>query len=401
MSLPPLSPDQLVKPKHFELRMSVIFATLFVSLGFHLPYFPLWLKACGFDAGEIAIILSAPMFLRVFTTPLITAAADKARDRANVYLVLVATALLISLGYFLPPGYMSVLAVSLLLTIAWTPHSPIADSLALSGVRRFGCDYPAMRIWGSLSFLGANLLGGVALNALGENAVPIIISGGLALALLAGLFAPRMGRPRKASPLSAATLEAAPSVLSLPFLLIVTGSGIINGSHGFLYAFGAIYWRDLGISDTLMGFLWGAAVAAEVGMFFVFTRVFGRVSSLTVLKLAGIAAAVRWVAFPLIWPSGLGVPGFFVVQSLHALSTALYLIGIQRMIGETVPEDRTGAAQGVAFFANGLAMAAVTLLSGPLWTHFAEHGFYAMAMLAGVGLTLLVLASSPQVARRR
>jgi MFS transporter, PPP family, 3-phenylpropionic acid transporter len=96
MSLPPLSPEQLVKPRHFELRMSLIFATLFVSLGTHVPYFPLWLEATGFDAQEIAVILAAPMFLRVVTTPLLTALADRAADRANVYIGLVAAALLLS-----------------------------------------------------------------------------------------------------------------------------------------------------------------------------------------------------------------------------------------------------------------------------------------------------------------
>lgn len=401
MSLPPLSPEQLVKPRLFELRMSVIFATMFVSFGFHLPYFPLWLKASGFDPAEIAVILSAPMFLRIFTTPLITAAADKARDRADVYILVVATALLVSLGYFLPPGYLTVLAVSLVLTVVWSPHAPLADSLALSGVRRFGCNYPSMRIWGSVAFLGANLAGGAALAALGEQAIPIIISGGLVMALIAAFFAPRMGRPRRASPLSAAVLEAAPRVMNRPFLLIVAGSGIINGSHGFLYAFGAIYWRGLGIDDTLMGLLWGAGVAAEVAMFFVFTRLFGGVSSLAVLKMAGVAAAIRWLAFPLIWQSGLGVPGFFAVQSLHAFSTALYLIGIQRLIGETIAEERTGAAQGVTFFANGLSVAAVTLLSGPLYETMAQNGFFVMSGLALLGLTLLFLASPPKVRRWR
>src|SRR5882757_556642 len=134
MSLPPLSPEQLVKPSHFELRMSVIFATLFVAQGTHLPYLPLWLQAKGFHAEQIAVILAAPMFLRVVTTPLLTALADRAKDRANVYVALVAAALVLSAGYFLPPTYAMLLAVSLALTIAWTPHSPIADSLALSGV---------------------------------------------------------------------------------------------------------------------------------------------------------------------------------------------------------------------------------------------------------------------------
>ena len=153
MSLPPLSPEQLVKPRHFELRMSLIFFTLFLSLGIHLPYFPLWLQAEGFHAEQIAVILAAPMFLRVLTTPLLTALADRAKDRANVYIVLVAATMVISAGYFLTPTYATVLAVSLALTIVWTPHSPIADSLALSGVRRFGSNYTAMRKWGSISYL--------------------------------------------------------------------------------------------------------------------------------------------------------------------------------------------------------------------------------------------------------
>ncbi len=43
------------------------------------------------------------------------------------------------------------------------------------------------------------------------------------------------------------------------------------------------------------------------------------------------------------------------------------LIGVQKLIGEDVPEERTGAAQGVAYLANGIAPAAVTLASGPLY----------------------------------
>ncbi|TIW86875.1 MAG: MFS transporter, partial [Mesorhizobium sp.] len=88
MPLPPLSPEQLVKPRRFELRMSLIFATLFVPLGTHVPYFPLWLQGEGFHAEQIAVILAAPMFLRVVTTPLLTALADRAWDRADVYVAL-------------------------------------------------------------------------------------------------------------------------------------------------------------------------------------------------------------------------------------------------------------------------------------------------------------------------
>jgi PPP family 3-phenylpropionic acid transporter len=399
MSLPPLSPEQLVKPRHFELRMSLIFATLFVPLGTHLPYFPLWLQAKGFHAEQIAVILAAPMFLRVVTTPLLTALADRARDRADVYVALVAASLLLSAGYFLTPTYAMVLAVSLALTIVWTPHSPIADSLALSGVRRFGSNYASMRKWGSISYLFANLAGGFILSAAGARAVPVIIFAALAAALAAGLLAPRLGRPRRASPLSATDIQhSAPKLLNPYFLYFSIGVGVITASHAFLYGFVSIYWKSIGLSDSVVGLLWAWGVVSEVCMFMMFTRFFNSFSVVQIMVMAGIGSIVRWIAFPLIWPLGLGVAGFFGVQSLHSVSVALVLIGLQKMIGETVSEERTGAAQGIAYFSNGFFMAVVTLASGRLYERFGVDGFFAMIPIALIGLVLIGFAarSAPQ-----
>jgi PPP family 3-phenylpropionic acid transporter len=398
MPLPPLSPEQLVKPRHFEARIALIFASLFVSTGINLPYFPLWLQAGGFNAEQIAVILAAPMFLRVFTTPLLTAYADRANDRVHVLLALVAASLVLSCGFFLPPVYGIVLVVSLALAVVWTPHGPLADSLALSGVRRFGSNYTGMRIWGSISFLSANLGGGIILSWTSAQAVPVIITVSLVVAFLVVFAAPRLGKPRRASPLSVEELQQAPKLLNGYFVLFVAGAGLINGSHGFMYAFASIYWKSIGLGDTLIGFLWAFAVVAEVCIFMVFTRVFGRFRATTLLVIAGAASVLRWIAYPLVWPVGLDVPGFFAVQGLHGLSTAILIIGVQKLIAETVDEDRTGAAQGAAFFANGMCMAITTLLSGPLYDRFGVDGFFAMIGVAALGVVLILLsiASAPE-----
>ena len=356
MSLPPLTSEQLVKPRHFELRISLIYAAVFLPLGVHLAYFPVWLEAEGFDAEQIAVILSLPMFVRVVTTPLITALADRARERATVMLLLTVVAFALSLGYFLPPGYLLVLALSMALQAVWAAQSPLADSFALSGVRRFGSNYPRMRIWGSVAFLLGNFFGGVILAATNAASVPVMISVGLAFTVAASLLAPRLGRPRRASPLSATDMQqSAPRLLTRYLLFFMGGSGIINASHGFLYGFVSIYWKSVGINDGVIGALWAWAVVAEVVVFMVFTRVFGNVRSTTIMGIAGLVSIVRWVAFPFIEPLGLGVQGFFIIQSLHALSMGVLLIGVQKLIAETVPEERTGAAQGIAFFATGSA----------------------------------------------
>jgi PPP family 3-phenylpropionic acid transporter len=399
MSLPPLTPEQLIKPRHFELRISLIFMAIFISSGVHLPYFPVWLEANGFHAEEIAVILAAPMFLRVVTTPIISTLADLANDRADVLIGLCGASLAISSGYFLPPTYGIVLGVSMVLAIVWTPHSPLVDSLALSGVRRFGCDYSKMRIWGSVIFFCANFFGGVIIAQTSEQIVPVMISVGLAVGLAASFLAPRLGRPRLASPLSTADLpEAAPSLMRPYFLFFVASAGVTVASHAFLYAFVSIYWKSLGISDSTIGILWAFAVVAEVGMFMVFTRLFGHVPATTTLMLASIAAMVRWIAFPMIWPLGLGVFGFFLVQALHAVSTGLILLSLQKMIAETVSEARTGAAQGINFFASGFGLAIMTLLSGPIYEAMAQSGFYVMAAVAlgGLGLGIMARRSAPK-----
>ena len=309
MPLPPLSPEQLIKPRYFEARIALIFASLFVSTGINLPYFPLWLEANGFDPERIAVILAAPMFLRVVTTPLITAYADRARDRADVLLLLVAASVVVCCGYFLPTAYGIVLGVTLALSIVWTPQGPLADSLALSGVRRFGSNYSHMRIWGSIAFLSANFGGGVILSWTSPQAVPVIMTLSLCVGLVAVAMAPRLGRPRLSSPLSVEGLQDAPKLLGRHFVLFVAGAGVINGSHGFMYGFVSIYWQSIGLGSTLMGFLWAAAVVAEVCVFLVYTPVFGRFRATTLLMLSGAAAILRWLAYPLVWPLGTGRAG--------------------------------------------------------------------------------------------
>ena len=390
-SLPPLTPEQLVKPPHFEARMSFAFGALFLAPGVHVPYFPVWLAAHGFSPNDIAIILSAPMFLRVFTTPLITTLADRSGDRANVLTFLVAASAFLSLGYFLPVSYAMALIVSLLLAIFWTPHSPIANSVALSGVRRWGCSYTKMRIWGSISYLTGSLVGGLVLSFTGIDIVPILITGGLALLLAASLLVPRVGPPRRASQPALDALGKADR-FDKRFLYMVIGAGLIAGSHSFINSFMSIYWQSVGYSDPMIGFFWSFSVAVEVLMFWAFPRFLGRLSATDILLTAALFSVLRWIAYPMVEPLGLAAPGFFAVQGLHAFSTGLMIIGVQKVIADEVPEARTGAAQGLAYFANGLSIAAITLASGPLYSALGIYGTIPMIGVAAIATGSILLA---------
>ena len=52
-----------------------------------------------------------------------------------------------------------------------------------------------------------------------------------------------------------------------------------QASHGALYAFGSIHWRDLGFSSATIGLLWAVGVVAEILVFAVLGRSVGRGSA--------------------------------------------------------------------------------------------------------------------------
>lgn len=390
-SMPPATSEQMTKPSRFELRMALAYAVLFLATGVQVPYFPIWLEGHGFSPADIAVVLSAPMFLRVFTTPLITTLADKASDRANTLTLLVAASALLSLGYFLPPTYAIILLVSLALAIFLTPHPPMLDSIALSGVRRWGCSYTSMRVWGTVSYLIATMVGGVVLSIAGSGAVPVLMTLGLAILFAVSFLVPRIGPPRRVAQ-NALDALARPGAFDRRFVYAVIGAGLIAGSHSFINSFMSIYWKSIGYGDTLIGLLWSFSVVAEVCVFWVFPKLFAHRNSTDLLLISAAAAILRWTIYPLIGPLGFGAVGYFGVQAMHSVSTGLMLIAVQKLIGEEIAEERTGAAQGLAFFATGISVAAVTLSSGPLYEALGPYGTVPMIGVASVAAGMILLA---------
>jgi PPP family 3-phenylpropionic acid transporter len=57
--------------------MALFYASVFIALGVHLPFLPVWLAAKGLDPQTIGVVLAMPMILRLFAIPLATRAADR------------------------------------------------------------------------------------------------------------------------------------------------------------------------------------------------------------------------------------------------------------------------------------------------------------------------------------
>lgn len=392
-----------IKPRAFEARMAALYSAQFMPNAVAVAYFPLWLKDLAFTPEQIAVILAAPLFVRVPASAFVSAWADRSADRVPVLLAFAVAAAAIAAGYFATTSYVAVLLVSLGLAMFWGPHTPLVDLLALSGVRRFGSNYAVMRGTGSFAFLAANVVVGYVVAWQGAGIVPLLFFGGFALFVPVALTAPRLGRPRRQAPLPGEALASASLLRDRAFLLFLAAGAIIMSSHAHFYAFGSIYLRSIGIGEDLIGWMWAVAVGCEVALFLAARRLFATWKPTSMLVLGGAFAIFRWSAMPILGESGFGATAFVVLSITHAFTFSVSFIATQRLMGERIGEERMGSAQALMTIANGTFLAAFTLAAGPLYGAFGAWSFLAMSTAGAVGIALALASerSAPEAAVRR
>lgn len=376
----------------FALRLALFYGALFLIYGVHLPYLPIWLNWRGLDPQEISVITATPFFLRVFITPTAAMAADHSKSHRLFALWLAWGGLGFALLLSQCSGFWLIFLTAIPFSICVSTIMPLTETIAVAGVRAGGLDYGRMRLWGSLTFIGANFVCGWLIDRVGAIASMWCLVAGAAATALAARFLPvRFGsgdEPRPAQKGSRTSPrvsvgEALRLVRSPLFLFFLLGAGAVQGAHAMFYTFGALSWHEQGVSTLWIGVLWGVGVGCEVALFAYSGAAVRRVGPVALLVGGCFAALLRWSAMAFNPPLALLIP----LQMLHGLTYGATHLGAIHFISEAVPESAQGTAQ--AFYstvAAGLIMGGATLAAGSLYDRFAGGGYLAMAALSAVGL---------------
>lgn len=373
-------------------RMSLFYWAIFLIVGLQTPFLPLWFDARGLTVTEISIAGALPLFVRIVATPMVAYLADRSGDHRRVVIILawsgLVSALLLSQSFRVWP----IILFALLTMLATSSMMPLTETLAMRAVRTHGVDYGRMRLWGSVSFIVATLIGGMAIERWGGGVIIWLIVGAVAFTVLAALALPHAdeaastqgtARPR------IARADVAALVTSRLFLLFLVAAGMVQAAHAVFYVYGVLHWRALGLSATWTGALWAIAVIAEIALFARSGDVLKVLSPLGLIALGAAAAIVRWIAMAFD-PS---LPALVALQILHALTFGATHIGTVHFIAQNVPPERAGTAQALqASVTAGIAMGGATLLAGQLYGPFGATSYLAMAVLGAIGLTAAVMA---------
>jgi PPP family 3-phenylpropionic acid transporter len=140
-------------------------------------------------------------------------------------------------------------------------------------------------------------------------------------------------------------------------------------------------------------------VAAEILLLLFSRRLLGGLSSLTLLWMGGLGAAIRWTAAGFVLP----VESVYVLQTLHAASFALTHLAVMRYLENRLPTEQLPlayAANGALIF--GPAMALASFAAGLAYDALAPGGiteqtklYWLMVLVTLGGLALAWRAGRP------
>lgn len=370
-------------------------AGLFFLWGIFLPFWSLWLEGEGMSVSAIGILLGAGMLTRALGSMLLMPLAKRSEQLPPLLSWVAFASLAVLTAFLFLNNYFWLCLLTLTLNFFVATMIPVSDAIATRWVSRLGIDYGRARVSGSVAFIISSSLMGIVLSRYGTPSILYAAIGAALLTLLLSRVARADSLEDDASPVA----DAQPKGRLFKVLAdanarrFILATALIQGAHAAYYAYGSLYFRDIGFSDASIGYLWSVGVICEMSIMIFGMRWFRSWSPLRMLILAAIAGAIRWALVATV--DNVVLMG--LTQSMHALTFALAQIAVIRYIAHEAPASQAISLQALySALSLNLGTALLTFLCGALYADISGNIFWIMAGLNLLAIPLLAKKTAPK-----
>ena len=369
--------------KKIAAKFSLVYFSIFIVIGINAPFFPLWLSSKGFTERYIAIILATSVLTKLLANPFFAGLGDKYGNRKipMLYLSFISTIILFSLNIF-----NSLYLIAFMAITSWAlfaPLMPLTESLTTTAIKKYNFDYGNTRLWGSVSFIIIAFFGGIIIEKYGLKYVPILMTIGALFLFLSIIIMPTI--PSLPARKKFSTYALLKNRNFFPFLL---ACGAIQSSHGIYYGFSTIYWKSIGLSETVIGALWAEGVVFEIILLAYFYKFKNYTSPKIFIIIAGVMAILRWT----LMAYADTILFIALIQILHAFTFGLTHLAAINFISEVMPVRAQAKSQALySAISMGAFLAVSISVSGDLYRIFYDKSFLFSSFLAFSGVIISLI----------
>lgn len=383
-------PDIELKSTFALANTRAMYISFYMAFGAFLPFINLYYERKGLSGVQIGILTAISFLVISIAAPLWGGYADAHNRHRSVFRIAlllspVAVALLSQANSFL---------VYIPFVVAYavfsSPIVPLQDSAALEVAEAHERTFGALRAWGSLGWSISTVLVGVLMQLWGIEWLFYIYIVFMLVTFLFSLFQPARKHVLQSS------LRHGLRILlyQREILIFLFSIFLLAVTVGAVSSFLSIYLDGIGAVEGYIGLAFAIAAISEVPVMLYSGRIMRRIGSSGLLKVAFLTFALRWILL-----SFIDIPVWaLLVQVLHGISYAAFIVGGVTYINERTPEGLSTTAQAifnVVIFGLGAIVGA--LLGGYLFDTVGMMTlFRILTLVALAGLSVFWLADRSQ-----
>lgn len=378
------------------VAIRALYALLGATEAVWTPFSVLFLRARGFDPGEIGATLAAMSLAAFVSGPAWGLTADRRLGHQRALTVIAGGAAPLALVVFLVPGKPAV-ALACVALWAWkSPQSGIADAVALArlGGRRVG--YGSIRLWLSVGFALFALAWGAVLQLAGTRTAPLIYA---AMLTVIALTSTRLTRVPELTATGADVLTPARTGRSLfPLAGFLVSLFLLQAGYWAAENFFALRIVDLGGGALLVGLGNALQAAVEVPVMATTSRRSSRRRPAELFLLGCLLWAAVFGGWALL-PSAFGAVAANVVGGIAFALTAVSTVVI---VDELVPLRFRATGQTASrAVGGGLAPVVGNMAGGVIYGAVGAGPMFALTAAAAgtAGVLSAVFTSLPSAFR--
>lgn len=367
------------------------YALYFGAVGAWNPYAPVYFKHLGVDLVALGVLAAIPAAVQIVASPAWGMLADRLGDMRWPLVLGMAIAIVAALAMALRPPVALLFPGVGVLAVGTSAAAPLVDTRTVQDLGAERGRYGQARALGSLGFIVASIIVGVAIAALGDSAmfasyVPLLA--GTAL-VAAGLF----GRPRGGQRvMGIGPLRALSMLRTRTFGLFFASSLLVWTAFGGASAYLSVSLVLQGADARLVGIGWAVNALLEVPAMLVFRRLAERTSITSLIVVGASVLGVRNLG----WGLAATASATVFVAALSGIGFSFVLVGTTAWLSELVPGSMRATAQALFL---GTAFAGGTI-AGSLTAGVAAQSAGVPAMFDLMAAVGLVGAAATWVALR-
>ncbi|MBA2873862.1 MFS transporter [Thermaerobacillus caldiproteolyticus] len=367
-----------------KTTFQLFYFLIFFGFGSLFPLLSVYLQEdVGLSGTEIGAIMSISPIVMIFVQPVWGMISDYTRKPVAVLVISLLSTALIGFLYSSVHQYGWLLIVAALLAFTQSAIVPISDSITLNYVQKIEGSYGSIRLWGSIGFALAVLIGGWLSDRFSLVAIFYIFA---FILLLSAMLAWRL--PRESQAMKVEIGRGMVQLFRIPrfVLFLVTTFLVFGPIYANNFYFG-VFIKEIGGTLTGIGFAFLLAAGSEAPFMKITDGLIRRYGTVAILIFAATISALRWM-FYFFEPS---LTLVYMTTIVQGFSVGLFIPAALQYVRELAPDHvRVTAVSLYSAVGNGLGSWFCTFAGGYILDYYhIGYVYLFFSVLTFIGLVIL------------